>query len=218
MLMLMQRLLCVNGNRATWSTVLRGGVLLLSLLIGLSSLAHAQTGCNCPENLDTTQTITICINGVDRNVAVTHCSQRFCPPQLATECNDIPQVAIHQRTIIKRICPIGFTATAQQLRDGVIAAMGLCCGNKAGFVLCPPVSGGWCWLVSIPSCMYFSADGCLVACDNSPCCTLNVRYTPNNPMPGQCSVEVLQTCTTSDECPVGCTDLGCDIPAECCIR
>ncbi|MBN9399167.1 MAG: hypothetical protein J0I17_03220 ['Candidatus Kapabacteria' thiocyanatum] len=195
-------------------------IAIASIVLGTVATS-AQSVCTCTPALSITRQITICFNGAQRQVEVTYCNESFCPPstQITDHCN-AQNLPIDARTVIKRICPIGFATTnAQGLMNATIAAIGLCCNNQGGIFECQP-STVYHWIVRWPKCVYFDATGCLEACDDTPCCHALVRFRPNSPTPGRCETTVLTNCSENLECPPSpvntCIKLDCIYPVTCC--
>lgn len=198
------------------------GILLVLISMLMMPRTEAQTLCECPEPDEQVQVIDICFGGILRQVKVTYCNQTYCPSvPVQDPCNPLG-LPITARTFIKGICPIGFvTANAQGLLNATVAALGLCCGNRADLLTCPVATPDVHWIVSWPKCVYFDANACLNACENSPCCAFLVRFQPNNPQPGQCLTTVLANCMDPAPCPppppgVACILLDCIYPVACC--
>lgn len=202
--------------------LLVGMFIILAGMTMPSASASAQANCDCPVTMQKVKVIDICFEGQIRQVEVTYCNETFCPPRVIPDPCNVPNVPISARTVIWRICPIGFvTPNAQGLMNATIAAMGLCCGNKAGIFDCTIVSPEYNWIVRSPKCVYFDATGCLNACPNTPCCGALVRFRPNFPMQGQCETTILADCSDTAPCPppptgINCIQLDCHYPVNCC--
>lgn len=198
---------------------------LIVAIVVLSSITYAGTVvkaqyCMCPPDKAVTKQIKICLDQQDRFVNVTYCFQKFCPDQPLTvvdPCN--PQNnPIHARTVISRICPVGFTTTnAQGLMNATVAAMGYCCGDQAELFNCSAATAGYRWIVRWPKCVFFDANNCLVGCPGSPCCGFYVGFFPNVPVQGQCTTVVFNDCSDVGVCNATCgTQLTCTYPVQCC--
>lgn len=198
---------------------------ILLLLAVPVSKATAQL-CTCPEPDNIVKQITVCFDHQMRQVDVTYCNQTFCPAiPYPGDCNP-RNLPVNARTIIRKVCPIGFTTmNAQGLMNATVAAMGLCCGNQAGIFECPNADQIYNWMVSWPQCVYFDLTGCMQGTEQSICCSFLVEFRPNFPTAGLCRTTVLDDCTPQAvpvPCELSTTPVGfpirlqCSYPVECC--
>lgn len=182
--------------------------------------------CACPEADYIVRQITVCFDHQMRQVEVTYCNQTFCPAiPYPGDCNprNLPVTA---RTVIRKVCPVGFTTmNAQGLMNATVAALGLCCGNQAELFECPDTGRTYNWMISWPQCVYFDLSGCLQGTDQSICCSFLVEFRPNYPTAGVCQTTVLDDCTLQAvpvPCELSTTPVGfpirlhCSYPVECC--
>jgi len=202
----------MSHTRFSYSAL--GSLLLLVSILSLSS-AVAQPPCRCTAP-DTTVSMIVDVNGVDRLVNVTYCQDNYCPVTYdITYCN--PGYPIHARTVISGICVTDAQPmpSAQALFDAVRLRMDICCGEHL-FPVC--ISGPrdiFNWLVSIPKCIRADATGrCYTACEDSPCCTSLVSFSLTST--GFCVTDVVTTCNEDGECSSGCDRLECYYPT--CLR
>lgn len=197
-------------------------LVVLGVMAMSNTSASAQANCDCPITTQTVKVIDVCFGTQTRQVEVTYCNERFCPPRVVPDPCNLLNLPIAARTAIWRICPVGFgTTDAQGLLNATVAAMGLCCGNKAGIFDCTLPFTEYNWIVRLPTCVFFDAGGCINACPNTPCCTYLVRFRPNFPDPDQCETVILNDCPDPAPCPpspggADCIRLNCQYPIDCC--
>lgn len=196
------------------------------LLFAIPTCSIVAQLCACPEPDYIVRQITVCFDHQMRQVEVTYCNQTFCPAiPYPGDCNP-RSLPVSARTVIRKVCPLGFTTmNAQGLMNATVAAMGLCCGNQAGLFECPNADQAYDWMISWPQCVYFDPTGCLQGTDQSVCCSFLVEFRPNYPTAGQCRTTVLDNCTLQTvpvPCELSTTPVGfairlqCSYPVECC--
>lgn len=191
-----------------------GSLLLLISILSLSS-AVAQPPCRCTAP-DTTVSMVVDVNGVNRLVDVTYCQDNYCPVNDGiTYCT--MGNSVHARTVISGMCITDAlpTLSAQALFDAVRRRMDICCGEHVFPVCIFGPRDVYNWLVSIPVCVRADATGrCYTACEDSPCCTSLVSFSLTSA--GICVTNVVTTCEEAGQCGNDCERLECYYPT--CLR
>lgn len=146
-------------------------------------------------------------------VDVTVCNQDFCAPVAYTHPCLPGQQAINARTVIKKICPVGWSGAgtpAALMLTKVITSLGVCCSGQTYFPACPGTTDFF-WLVSYAKCWHYDAlANCWVPCPDSPCCANLIQYKPNFPTTGECSTIPLGGCEEPGLCPTPHPPTTCD--------
>jgi len=204
-------------SQSTFCRYMAGSVLLICMLfLASTTRATAQDNCRCLPSEEQSQLIKICFGPTGSAfVKVTYCNESYCPPKDGVQPCNPNNLPISARTVIKSICPDGFTTTdAQGLMNATVAAIGICCGNGTFFPQCPESEHIFNWIVSWPKCVLFNADRCLVACLDAPCCTNLVQFERTGT--GKCVTRVLSECPDDRACDADCITLDCKYPTKCC--
>lgn len=171
----------------------------------------AQMDCDC-FGPDVQQQIQICVDGQMRTVDVTLCTDSYCPSQYYPHSCAIQPV--NGRTVIKEICPVGWSApNIDKYLVAIIMQTGLCCSGGINLPPCA-VNTDYLWLVSSSKCWQLdAATNCWTACPVGHCCSFLIRYQPGVPGPGDCLTTIVQGCTDPAVCPTGaCETQICTLP------
>ncbi len=212
------------SRRSSFLRPLLGVLLFVACLSMPDQRAFGQAYCTSCAQPDQVWRVDICMpGGQTRTVDVTVCNETYCPAQpLGEPCVPNP---INARTVIKKICPVGWTGTTgdiQIILNKVIPKIGVCCGGNTYLSACPS-NPDFVWLVNYPTCWEYTAANCWEPCLNAPCCTYLLHYQFNIPNPGDCSFNWGPVCGTGpEEChpptvPLTCQSIGCNLnPEPCC--
>lgn len=210
------------SRRSSFLRALFGVLIAVACLAMPEQRAFGQAYCTSCTQPDQVWRVDICMApGQTRTVDVTVCNETFCPAQaLGVPCVPNP---INDRTVIKKICPVGWTGTTGDLQavlNKVIPMIGPCCGGWTYLPTCTDPDFNW--LVSYPTCWEYTG-GCWVPCLNAPCCMYLFHYQFNVPSPGDCRFDWGPVCGVGpEEChpptvPVTCLSIGCNLnPEPCC--
>ncbi len=211
------------SRRSSFLRTLFGAIVFVAFLSMPNQYALGQPYCTNCTQADQVWRVDICMEpGLTRTVDVTVCNQNYCPAQPFGE--PCAPISINARTIIKKICPVGWTGTTIDINailNKMIPKVGPCCGGDTYLTACPSAQE-FAWLVSFPTCWEYTG-GCWVPCLNAPCCLNLLRYQFNVPNPGDCRVDSGPVCGMGPEqchpptVPLTCLSIGCNFnPEPCC--
>lgn len=172
--------------------------------------------CACTPTLAAVN-VTICIGSINYPMDVYFCDVNPTPDGTCTG-------AVQDRvSVLKKICfPSG---RPPGLTDKQIISAMLCdMKNKACSVanqwgINVPNNSHYCWEIRSPRCTMTDQNGCIIACGNSPCCIIEMRWTR---IAGNCDWDPrnipldVYKCSGTGTCNENCQDGDCPIPEGCC--
>lgn len=183
------------------------GILITLLFCAVTAQRSVAQGCSCM-TLDVVQTVSICFDGQIRTIDVTLCTDSFCPATgYPDQCATQP---INGRTVIKNICPVGWSTTdIFRLLAATVSTLGVCCSSNTYLPQCTS-NTDYVWLVSYGKCWQLdAATNCWNSDPIGPCCTFLFRYKPGVPVLGACQTTILSSCFDPGTCSPGYEEVPC---------
>lgn len=195
------------------------GVSMVLVFLGVAAQRSTAQPCMC-FGPDVVQRISICTEGQTRAIDLTFCIDSYCPAQpYPGPCGGQP---VNARVIIRKICPVGWTATnINTLLISTIAGLGVCCSGNTYLPACT-LNTDYVLLVSSNKCWTMDpVTSCWAECTPlGPCCSFFIRYQPGVPTAGECLTTILDGCTDPGTCSSpGCETQICTLPGGpiCCF-
>lgn len=200
-----------------------GAMVLVSCLVMANQRMTCQAICSGCTQPDDVWRVQLCMAPQPNiTVDITVCNQNFCPAQLYTHpCT--PTQSINARTVIKKICPVGWTGTGvpiQLILTKLLTSLGPCCSGQTYYPACAQ-NPDFLLLLSYSKCWeQDAATKCWTPCVDAPCCSNLVQYRPNFPNQGDCSAIIIGRCDDPGMCSTSpsqpCETIDCNLTVEPC--